>query len=124
VPGSDDGGDYSTFGELEAVLTQLERPGEGRAELAGDNERVAADCASLRADMRLRFCSAAGPDDTTDCSEPSPGSAPFYFTGGAPGSTKVGEQAAAATTAFPVSAPVVGYMGLTAGDVQRSESAL
>jgi hypothetical protein len=49
--------------------------------------------------------------------------APFYFTGGTPGSTKVRVKATAPTTAFPFDAPVVGYKGLTTGDVQRSESA-
>ena len=49
--------------------------------------------------------------------------APFYFTGGTLAAADVRVKATAPTTAFPFSAPVVGYKGLTTGDVQRSESA-
>jgi hypothetical protein len=49
--------------------------------------------------------------------------APFYFNGGKLAAAEVRVKAAAPTTAFPFSAPVVGYKGLTTGDVQRSESA-
>ena len=49
--------------------------------------------------------------------------APFYFNGGTLAAADVRVKATAPTTAFPFSAPVVGYKGLTTGDVQRSESA-
>ena len=49
--------------------------------------------------------------------------APFSFTGGTLAAADVRAKATAPTTAFPFSAPVVGYKGLTTGDVQRSESA-
>jgi hypothetical protein len=49
--------------------------------------------------------------------------APFYFTGGKLAAAEARVKAAAPTTAFPFSAPDVGYKGLTAVGVQRSESA-
>jgi hypothetical protein len=49
--------------------------------------------------------------------------APFRFTGGKLAAAEARVKVAAPTTAFPFSAPVVGYKGLTAVDVQRSEPA-
>ena len=49
--------------------------------------------------------------------------APFHFTGGKLAAAEARVKVAAPTTAFPFSAPVVGYKGLTAVDVQRAEPA-
>ena len=65
------------------------------------------------------FAAPQGPATPPTAASPTP----FCFTGGTPGSTKVRVKATAPTTAFPFDAPVVGYKGLTTGDVQRSESA-
>ena len=115
---SSDDDDCCTFEELEAALTQLApEKADGNSPVTINETRPTASAfVATHASV-----SAASQGQTTPPTAASP--APFCFTGDKLASAEVRVKAAAPTTAFPFSAPVVGYKGLTAVDVQRSEPA-
>ena len=116
---SSDDDDCCTFEELEAALTQLApEKADGNPPVTTNATRPTAS--AFVPTVAPTFAAPQASATSQTAGSPTPF---FYFTGDKLAAAEVRVKATAPTTAFPFSTPVVGYKGLTAVDVQRSEPA-